>query len=281
MILFRAIPELRQYIQDIRNSGKTLGFVPTMGALHAGHLSLIEQSRLENDVTLLSIFVNPTQFNESSDFTNYPRTEEKDLDLIRSLQIEVVFLPTTEEMYRSGVKDLLDFPLDGLDTVMEGKYREGHFEGVVTIVDKFFALIEPDKAYFGLKDFQQLAIIRYLAQKRYPAIQIVPCAIVREADGLAMSSRNVLLQPEERKKAVLISQVLFSIQEMWKSRTIAEIIEVSKRKFEHSGLDLEYLEIADSTNLQSLDDYSGKPAVACIAARIGKVRLIDNCELPA
>ena len=171
MILFRAIPELRQYIQDIRNSGKTLGFVPTMGALHAGHLSLIEKSRLENDITLLSIFVNPTQFNESSDFTNYPRTEEKDLDLIRSLQIEAVFLPTTEEMYRSGVKDLLDFPLDGLDRVMEGKYREGHFEGVVTIVDKFFALIEPDKAYFGLKDFQQLAIIRYLAQKRYSSLR--------------------------------------------------------------------------------------------------------------
>ena len=281
MILFRAVSELRQYIEQLRKEGKTLGFVPTMGALHEGHLSLLRQSKQENDITLLSIFVNPTQFNESSDFSNYPRTEEKDVALVLPLNIDAVFLPTKEEMYGSGKEQLLDFPLNGLDTVMEGRYRAGHFEGVVTIVDLFFSIIAPDAAYFGLKDFQQLAVIRYLAEQRHPHIRIVPCEIVRETNGLAMSSRNTLLSAEEKEKALLISRVLFSIRTNWKTLPFQELLDEARNSFKGSALDLEYLEIADARTLVSLSDYSDRPAVACIAARIGKVRLIDNCELPA
>ncbi len=280
MILIRTVSELNHFIGRIREEKKKLGFVPTMGALHEGHLSLIRSSQSENDATLLSIFVNPTQFNESSDFKNYPRTEEKDLSLIESLNVQAVFLPSTSEMYGSGESHLLDFPLNGLDSVMEGKYRKGHFNGVVTIVDTFFSLIQPDAAYFGLKDFQQLAIVRLLAEKRHPHIRIIACPIIREEDGLAKSSRNALLSEEERRKSVLISQVLFQIKNQWKSRPIEEIIEEGKAAFSHSDLQLEYLEIADSKSLVSLNKYSQKPAVACIAARIGNVRLIDNCELP-
>lgn len=281
MILFRAVSELRHYIEQLRKEGKTLGFVPTMGALHEGHLSLLRQSKQENDITLLSIFVNPTQFNESSDFSNYPRTEEKDLALILPLNVDAVFLPTKEEMYGSGKEQLLNFPLNGLDTVMEGRYRAGHFEGVVTIVDLFFSIISPDAAYFGLKDFQQLAVIRYLAEKRHPFIRIVPCEIVREANGLAMSSRNTLLSEQEKEKALLISKVLFAIRKNWKSTPFQQLLEESRAAFNGSALDLEYLEISDARTLVSLNEYSQQPAVACIAARIGKVRLIDNCELPA
>jgi pantoate--beta-alanine ligase len=281
MTLFRTVAELRSYIDQARKDGKKTGFVPTMGALHAGHLSLISQSQAENDITVLSIFVNPTQFNESTDFSNYPRTEVQDLKLIDGLNVQAVFLPTTQEMYGAGNKNLLAFSLNGLDTVMEGRYRAGHFDGVITIVDKFLTIIQPDAAYFGLKDYQQLAIVRYLAEKRHPSVRIVACPIIREGDGLAMSSRNALLTAEERVKAVLISKVLFGIRDTWKNRSFEDIVNEARAAFLHSDFELEYLEISDAYTLQPLSDYSNKAAVVCVAARIGKVRLIDNCELPA
>ena len=279
MVILRTLSELTVFIDGCREKGNSVGFVPTMGALHEGHLSLIRMSQLENECTLLSIFVNPTQFNESSDFKTYPRNESKDLDLISSLNIDAVFLPLTSEMYENDQNELLDFSLDGLDNVMEGRFRKGHFDGVVTIVDKFFSLIKPNVAYFGLKDFQQLAIIRFLASKRHPKIKIAACPIIREVDGLAMSSRNALLNYDERQKASLIFNVLNTLKENWRVLPFNELISQARSSFDGTDFTLEYLEISDSETLQPLFDYNEKSAVACVAAKIGFVRLIDNCEL--
>ena len=227
----------------------------------------------------MSIFVNPTQFNEKSDFKTYPRNEEKDLGLIKTLAIDAVFIPSTHEMYTDDQNDLLDFSLDELDLVMEGRFRKGHFDGVVTIVDKFFTLIKPHVAYFGLKDFQQLAIIRFLASKRHPYIRIAACPIIREIDGLAMSSRNALLNNDERQKATLISKVLTTLKENWRVLPFNELINQARSSFDGTDFSLEYLEISDSETLKPLSDYTEKTAVACVAAKIGSVRLIDNCEL--
>lgn len=279
MVILRTLSELAIFRDRHRKDGNSLGFVPTMGALHEGHLSLIRMSILENECTLLSIFVNPTQFNESSDFKTYPRNESKDLDLISSLNIDAVFLPSTTEMYENDQNELLDFSVEGLDNVMEGRFRKGHFDGVVTIVDKFFSLIKPDVAYFGLKDFQQLAIIRFLASKRHPSIKIAACPIIREMDGLAMSSRNALLNNDERREATLIFKVLCTLKENWRVLPFNELINQARASFDGTDFTLEYLEISDSVTLKPLLDYNEKSAVACVAAKIGSVRLIDNCEL--
>jgi pantoate--beta-alanine ligase len=273
------VSELEIFLENFRKEGKSVGFVPTMGALHEGHLSLIRKAKMENECTLLSIFVNPTQFNETSDFKTYPRNEEKDLALIESLAIDAVFIPPSNEMYANDKNDLLDFSLEGLDLVMEGRFRKGHFDGVVTIVDKFFSIIKPNVAYFGLKDFQQLAIIRFLASKRHPKIKIAACPIIREFDGLAMSSRNALLNNDERQKATLISRVLKTLKENWRLLPFNELINQARLSFDGTDFTLDYLEISDSESLKPLFDYTERSAVVCVAAKIGAVRLIDNCEL--
>jgi pantoate--beta-alanine ligase len=273
------VSELEIFLENFRKVGKSVGFVPTMGALHEGHLSLIRKAKMENECTLLSIFVNPTQFNETSDFKTYPRNEEKDIAFIESLAIDGVFIPPSNEMYANDKNDLLDFSLEGLDLVMEGRFRKGHFDGVVTIVDKFFSIIKPNVAYFGLKDFQQLAIIRFLASKRHPKIKIAACPIIREFDGLAMSSRNALLNNEERQKATLISRVLKTLKENWRVLPFNELINKARTSFDGTDFTLDYLEISDSETLRPLFDYTERSAVVCVAAKIGAVRLIDNCEL--
>jgi pantoate--beta-alanine ligase len=278
MILIRDSSELKNYCETALKSN-SIGFVPTMGALHAGHLSLIEQSQKENDITIISIFVNPTQFNESEDFKNYPRTEAADLSLLEQLNPDVVFLPPSTEMYGEQPQ-MLSIDLEGLDTVMEGRFREGHFQGVVTIVDKFFELLNPTRAYFGQKDFQQLAIIKLLAAKRYPNLQIVGCPIVREKDGLAMSSRNTRLSEQDRHEALILSRVLFALVKNWKTQPFAELLENAKNEFARTKVDLEYLEIVNAGNLQTVNEYSQEPLIACIAARVGGIRLIDNMFLP-
>jgi pantoate--beta-alanine ligase len=279
MVILRTVSELEIFLENFRKEGNSVGFVPTMGALHEGHLSLIRKAQMENECTLLSIFVNPTQFNETSDFKTYPRNEEKDLALIESLAIDAVFIPPSNEMYADDKNDLLDFSLEGLDLVMEGRFRKGHFDGVVTIVDKFFSLIKPNVAYFGLKDFQQLAIIRFLASRRHPSIRIAACPIIREVDGLAMSSRNALLNNDERQRATLISKVLGKLKENWRVLPFNELINQARLSFEGTDFTLDYLEISDSETLRPLFDYTERSAVVCVAAKIGAVRLIDNCEL--
>jgi pantoate--beta-alanine ligase len=277
MILIRTITELRKF-RETAFKGKSIGFVPTMGALHSGHLSLIERSKAENDLTIVSIYVNPTQFNESDDFKNYPRTEEADLQLMRPLQPDYVLIPQGNEMYGESPK-LLTLDLNGLDSVMEGRFRKGHFQGVVTIVDKFFSLILPTRAYFGQKDFQQLAIIKHLAKLRYPTLDIVSCPIIREIDGLAMSSRNTRLTSEERTEALLLSRVLFELELGWNKIPFDKLLSNAKAKFKNTQVDLEYLEIVDSKTLISASNYTHQEMVACIAARVGRIRLIDNILL--
>jgi pantoate--beta-alanine ligase len=278
MDIIRDTNSLENYLNQVKKNNLNIGFVPTMGALHNGHLSLITKSTYENEVTLVSIFVNPTQFNEASDFANYPRTENSDLELIRTSGATLVFIPETKDMY-SEERELLQIDLEGLDEFMEGAHRPGHFNGVVTIVDKFFSLINPNKAYFGQKDFQQLAIIKLLAKKRHPGIEIVSCPIIREASGLALSSRNQLLSESEKTIAAHISSILVELSKHWKQIPIGDLKKNAIEAFTKLPMDLEYLEIVDDLTLRPILSYSNKIAVACVAVRLGKVRLIDNIRL--
>ena len=220
MKVVSTIAELKNLLDDFRAEGKGIGFVPTMGALHNGHASLVKRSVSENDVTVVSVFVNPTQFNDKNDLKNYPRTLDADCALLENVGATVVFAPSVEEMYPT--EDTREFSFAPLDTVMEGACRPGHFNGVAQIVSKLFYAVEPHKAYFGEKDFQQLAIIREMVRQLAFDIEIVGCPIVREEDGLAMSSRNTRLSAEERQQALQISQTLFKSQEFALSHTVEE-----------------------------------------------------------
>lgn len=261
-----------------RKEGKTIGLVPTMGALHAGHASLVKRAVAENDVVVVSDFVNPTQFNDQNDLLKYPRTLEADCSLLEACGAAYVFAPAVEEIYPEP--DTRRFSYAPLDTVMEGKYRPGHFNGVCQIVSKLFLIVEPDRAYFGEKDFQQLAIIREMV-RQYPFdLQIVGCPIVREADGLALSSRNARLTAEQRVQALQISKTLFASVEYGKTHTLAE----TKRFVEDSmaqadGLRLEYYEVVDGNTLQTVADWADSGyIVGCITVFCGEVRLIDNIK---
>lgn len=272
------INELKALLQVCRNEGKSVGFVPTMGALHNGHASLVKRSVAENDVTVVSVFVNPTQFNDKNDLKNYPRTLEADCNLLAAVSADIVFAPEVSEMYPE--EDKRQFSFAPLDTVMEGACRPGHFNGVAQIVSKLFYAVEPNRAYFGEKDFQQLAIIREMVRQLSIDVEIVGCPIIREADGLAMSSRNTLLSAEERERALTISRALFKSLEYAKSNTLA-----MTRSFVEGviagteGLDLEYFQIVDGNTLQELKEWSDSDyIVGCIALFCGKIRLIDNIK---
>ena len=267
---------LKEKISGLRKSGKTIGFVPTMGALHEGHLSLVRFSRQQNDFTVVSIFVNPTQFNDKSDLERYPRMPEKDLALLKPAGCDLVFMPDEKEVYPGPDTRVFDF--NGLDRIMEGKHRPGHFNGVAKVVTRLFDLVNPHRAYFGLKDFQQLAIIRKItADLNYP-VEIISCPIVRECDGLAMSSRNMLLSPEERKRALVLSQLLFRAKDLKSGHSPAAVKEyVINRMHSTAGVDLEYFEIIDGLTLMPVANWDDRhDVIGCIAARVGKIRLIDN-----
>ena len=278
MKLIESIELLRSELDACRKSGKRIGLVPTMGALHAGHASLVKRAVLENDVVVVSDFVNPTQFNDKNDLKNYPRTLEADCKLLESYGASYIFAPSVQEMYPEP--DTRQFSYAPLDTVMEGKYRPGHFNGVCQIVSKLFLAVEPDCAYFGEKDFQQLAIIREMV-RRYPfPIKIVGCPIVREPDGLALSSRNSRLSAQQRIQALGISKTLFSSLEFAKTHTLKQtkdFVETSIANAE--GLRLEYFEIVDGNTLQTVTDWDDSHyIVGCITVFCGDVRLIDNIK---
>ena len=279
MHIFKSISQLQEFRFNSANSAKKIGFVPTMGALHDGHISLVNRSIAENDLAIVSIFVNPTQFNEAAYYSNYPRTEKIDQELLLQVNPDVLFMPSAEEMYQNN-EELLKINLNGLDSVMEGKFREGHFAGVVTVVDKFFSIIRPNRAYFGLKDFQQLAIIKYMASKRYPEMEIVPCPIIRDHDGLALSSRNQRLSAHDRSVSVLLSKALFNLHNNWGVMPFDKALSQSKEVLSDSSIELEYLEVVDAQTLEIQHEYSTSQVVACLAARVGNVRLIDNILLP-
>lgn len=278
MKLIQTIGELRSALEVCRKEGKTIGLVPTMGALHAGHASLVKRAVAENDVVVVSDFVNPTQFNDKNDLLKYPRTLDADCNLLESCGATYVFAPSVEEIYPEP--DTRTFSYAPLDTVMEGKYRPGHFNGVCQIVSKLFLIVEPTRAYFGEKDFQQLAIIREMV-RQYPFhLQIVGCPIVREADGLALSSRNARLSAEQREQALQISKTLFDSVAYAKEHALADTKQyVEKRIADADGLRLEYFEIVDGTSLQAVSSWEDSSyIVGCITVFCGDVRLIDNIK---
>ena len=278
MKLVHTIQELRAELDIQRKAGKKIGFVPTMGALHEGHASLVRRAVAENEIVVVSVFVNPTQFNDKNDLLKYPRTLEADCELLEKEGTAYVFAPSVEEIYPE--QDTRQFSYAPLDTVMEGKFRPGHFNGVCQVVSKLFMMVEPDVAYFGEKDFQQLAIIREMVKQMNFPLQIVGCPIVREADGLALSSRNARLSDEQRKQALEISQTLFKSQEYAASHTLAEtqkFVEESIAAAE--GLELEYFEIVDGMTLQKIASWDDTDyIVGCITVFCGEVRLIDNIK---
>ena len=273
--------ELMNQMAACVRQGKTIGFVPTMGALHAGHASLVKQACAENAVCVVSVFVNPTQFNNKEDLLKYPRNINKDAELLADLGVDFVFAPTPEEMYsQEEMQQEFVFDFAGLDQVMEGKMRPGHFNGVVQVVSRLFDLVQPTRAYFGEKDFQQLAIIHHMVERsslseRYTGLKIVDCPIVRENSGLAMSSRNERLSEQEKQTAVTISQTLFASLQWAKT---ASVKEVQQRVIDTinavDGLEVEYYEIVDKHTLQPTDCWDN--AVGCVTVYCGPVRLIDN-----
>jgi pantoate--beta-alanine ligase len=278
MKLVHTINELRAELAAQRQAGKKIGLVPTMGALHEGHASLVRRAVAENDIVVVSDFVNPTQFNDKNDLLKYPRTLEADCELLEKEGAAYVFAPSVEEIYPEP--DTRQFSYAPLDTVMEGKYRPGHFNGVCQIVSKLFMIVEPDKAYFGEKDFQQLAIIREMVKQMQFPLEIIGCPIVREADGLALSSRNARLTDEQRQQALNISRTLFQGKEYAVSHTVAETQQFVEDAIAASeGLELEYFELVDGTTLQKISRWEETDyAVGCITVFCGEVRLIDNIK---
>ena len=286
--------ELQAAVAACKNAGKTIGLVPTMGALHAGHASLVRRAVAENDVCVVSVFVNPTQFNNKEDLAKYPRNIQRDAELLSNLGAHFVFAPTPEEMYSAEeMNTTFQFDFAGLDQVMEGKMRPGHFNGVVQVVSRLFYLVQPDKAYFGEKDFQQLAIIRHMVERSSMAgtfgdLKIIGCPIVREESGLALSSRNERLSAEEKETALAISKTLFESLEWAKEATADGVLnnsaeavkKVQQRVIDTinavEGLEVEYYEIVDQTTLLPTDTFNH--AIGCVTVYCGPVRLIDNIK---
>lgn len=278
MNVFTTRKSLNEALASLKEAKKSVGFVPTMGALHEGHLALVKRALNESDTVVVSIFVNPTQFNNMQDLDKYPRMLQADVDLLQTIGEVIVFAPTVEEVYPEN-DTYTPLDLEGIDNVMEGEFRPGHFQGVVHVVRNLFQIVQPDQAYFGLKDFQQVAVIRLLTKKYNFPIQIIACPTLRETNGLAMSSRNLRLTEKEREDALIIIQTLKHIQSLKATKTPKEAKELAMEYFSNGKLRLEYLEIVNGANLKSLDNEWNEYTVVCLAAFCGAVRLIDNLEL--
>ncbi|MBK6643087.1 MAG: pantoate--beta-alanine ligase [Bacteroidetes bacterium] len=270
---------LQKLLDEPVSHGSTVGFVPTMGALHAGHVSLVETAKTANDIVVASIFVNPTQFNDPKDLSNYPRTIEADKILLEAAGCDILFLPSVEEMYPTP--ELLDMDFGMLENVMEGAFRPGHFRGMATVVSKFFNMVNPDTAYFGEKDFQQLAIIREMNRRQLNGIEIVGCETLREANGLAMSSRNIHLTDEERSKSGIIYKALQQAVAIFPEKGAVFTSNLVKQMIEEvDSFKVQYLEFVDSTSLQPIEQrHPGKEERVCVAVLTSKTRLIDNIAL--
>lgn len=281
MQIFNKNKELIAFLSPLKTKEATIGFVPTMGALHAGHLSLIQQSLTENEYTVVSIFVNPTQFNNADDLANYPRTLEQDVIKMQTLSDNIiVFAPTVEDIYE-GNTQAENYDFDGLEHQMEGKFRPGHFDGVGTIVKRLFEIVTPNSAYFGEKDFQQLQIVKKLVAKNQLPVNIIPCSIFREENGLAMSSRNERLSVSEREEAAFIFKLLQDAQQKFKSNPNESLTDwVQNECAQHPTFELEYFVIAEESTLLPINFYDkSKKYRAFIAVFVNNIRLIDNITL--
>lgn len=293
MIIFNSIQQLQNHLNSVRGQNKTIGFVPTMGALHMGHISLVTAARSGSDHVVCSIFVNPTQFNDPQDLEKYPRTLDADLPMLEKAGCDAVFVPEVSELYsakeletkKQGLEDrswtegkTIDF--GNLDKVMEGAHRPGHFNGVAQVVSKLFRAVKPDSAYFGQKDFQQLAIIRSMVKQLQMPIDIISCPILREPNGLAMSSRNERLSKQDREQAGIIYRTLSQVKDKAGTDSIAALKTfVQEQIGKQPGMQLEYFEISDAETLLPLVDPDKPKGVACIAVLLGGIRLIDNVLL--
>jgi len=276
--IFNTRASLSEFLKKEKADGKKIGFVPTMGALHQGHISLIDLAHKQSDLVVCSIFVNPTQFNDLKDLDRYPRPIDQDIQLLEKAACDVLFLPEVAEMYTAA--ETWHLALDGLDELLEGLHRPGHYQGVTQIVKKLFDTVEPDFAFFGQKDYQQFLVIEKMVQKLGLNVRLMMCPIIRETDGLAMSSRNVHLNPEERKNALALYQTLNWMKQQFELLSIQELQEqTQKQLLESPGIILEYLEICDGENLQALQSKDVAKIVALVAAKVGQTRLIDNVLL--
>lgn len=278
MEIIRTVNDLEQRLSEVRSNGRSIGLVPTMGALHDGHLSLVGRARRENDVVVVSVFVNPTQFNNPNDLATYPRTEEADCDKLEKAGVDFAFIPTVEEMYPEP--DTRVFDLGEVAEVMEGAMRPGHFNGVAQVVSRLFAMTQPTRAYFGEKDFQQIAVIRRMVSLLGFDLEIVDCPIKREDDGLAMSSRNVRLNTTQRKSAPTIHRVLQESVDYAKTHTLEETVDFVVSKINTDPeMETEYYSIVNPVTMQPLASWNEAPAgeaVGCVTVNLGDVRLIDN-----
>ena len=281
MLIFNKKSDLSAFLSPLIQQNKSIGFVPTMGALHKGHLSLLEKSLSENEITVMSIFVNPTQFNNSEDLDKYPRTLERDIQIMQEVSNTIiVYAPEVEDIYE-GKTVSQSFDYDGLENQMEGKHRPGHFDGVGTIVKRLFEIVQPNKAYFGEKDFQQLQIVKKLVEKNNIPVAVIGCPIHRENSGLAMSSRNERLSETARKNAAIIYQILNSAKEIFATNSAEATVKWVENEFQkHPDFQLEYFEIADETTLLPVNTKEAdKKYRGFIAIFIENIRLIDNISL--
>ncbi|MBN8700191.1 MAG: pantoate--beta-alanine ligase [Chitinophagales bacterium] len=282
MIIFKKAADIGIFLQQKRQNNPKTGFVPTMGALHQGHISLIESARSKNDLVVCSIFVNPTQFNDPKDFQNYPITIENDIDLLEKAGCDALFLPAVEEMYPAGLENKKTYALGYLETVLEGRYRPGHFQGVCQVVHRLLTIVPADRLYLGQKDFQQCMVIRKMIELENLPVETVICPTLRETDGLAMSSRNMRLDKEAREKAVEISRTLLHIKSSLKAGDLSELKTAAVEQLNRTGFKTDYVEIADADTLELIGRWDGKQKlVALCAAFLGEVRLIDNMLLQA
>ncbi len=278
LAVFETIKQTQHWANEIHHKGGVIAFVPTMGALHLGHISLIEQAKMQSDAVISSIFVNPTQFNNASDLVKYPRTLDKDIAMLEEAGCHALFAPDVSEVYPKVQKGQWDF--GPVNSRLEGHFRPGHFDGVCTVVKKLFEIVTPDKAFFGEKDFQQLAVIRKLVDYEGMKVEVIGCPTLREMGGLAMSSRNMRLNESERKEALAVSRVLFKMKEIKHHHTPKELEKQGRAELaEAKGLQLEYLEIVDGDTFEDINDWSVKRPVALFAGYCGGVRLIDNIML--
>lgn len=281
MLIFNKKSDLSAFLSPLIKQNKSIGFVPTMGALHQGHLSLLKNSLSENDITVMSIFVNPTQFNNAEDLDKYPRTLERDVQIMQDLSNNIiVYAPEVVDIYEGNTTSE-SFDYDGLENQMEGKHRPGHFDGVGTIVKRLFEIVQPNKAYFGEKDFQQLQIVKKLVSKHNIPVEVIGCPIHREANGLAMSSRNERLSETARKNAAIIYQILNTAKDFFQSHSAEETITLVENEFKkHPEFQLEYFEIADEATLLPVSEKeTDKKYRGFIAIFIENIRLIDNISL--